>query len=184
MSDPSQAITLLLQRIDDGSHVAPEQLFSLIYDDLRRRAGQLMRAERRDHTLQPTALVNEAFMKVARPGVSFESRAHFFNAAALAMRRILVDHAKARAAGKRGGDWQEISLSDVGETRSPLDVVALSDALDKLAELSPRRAQVVQLRYFAGLGDAEIAKILDVTEKTVQRDWAAARLWLFSEMSK
>src|SRR5262245_37336542 len=127
--EPGRQITRLLGEIDQGARVPPDELFGLIYEELRRRAGRMMGGERRDHTLQPTALVNEAFLKLVRPGVSFESRLHFYNAASLAMRRILVDHAKARRADKRGGAWQEMTLSDVGEVESPVDVVALDDAL-------------------------------------------------------
>lgn len=183
MIQPGPAITLLLSAIDQGENVPPEQLFSLIYDELRQRAGKLMRAERRDHTLQPTALVNEAFMKVAKPGVSFESRVHFFNAAALAMRRILVDHAKARKTDKRGGAWEQVSLSDMSEGDSVVDILALDDALTKLAALSPRQAQVVQLRFFGGLTEDEAAELLGVATKTIRRDWAAARVWLHDQMS-
>lgn len=190
MAATAENITLLLDAIDQGREpAAPERLFPLIYDELRRRAGDLMANERREHTLQPTALVHEAFLKVAKPGVSFQSRLHFFNAAALAMRRILVDHAKARKADKRGGGreggWHRMSLSeiDADAALSPsVDVLALDEALAKLAELSPRQAQVIQLRFFAGLKDAEIAELLQVTERTVRRDWVAARLWLCDQM--
>jgi RNA polymerase sigma factor (TIGR02999 family) len=184
MGESEREITQLLSAIDEGKDFSSNQLFALVYDQLRRRAGQLMNAERRDHTLQPTALVNEAFLKVARPGVSFESKLHFYNAASLAMRRILVDHAKAREASKRGGTWQEMSLSDVGERQETVDVIALDDALDKLAEVAPRQARVVQLRFFGGLSEVEAAELLGVNPKTVRRDWAAARVWLHAEMSK
>jgi len=184
MGESEREITQLLTAIDEGKDFSSNQLFALVYDQLRRRAGQLMNAERRDHTLQPTALVNEAFLKVARPGVSFESKLHFYNAASLAMRRILVDHAKAREASKRGGTWREMSLSDVGEPDvQTVDVVALDEALDKLAEVAPRQARVVQLRFFGGLSEAETAELLDVNPKTVRRDWAAARVWLHTEMT-
>ena len=175
-------ITRLLQEIDEGREVAPERLFPLIYEELHGRANRLMSRERSDHTLQATALVHEAFLKVAKPGVSFQSRLHFFNAAALAMRRILVDHAKAHKADKRGGGYREVSLSEIDEPGPSVDVIALDDALDRLAELSPRQAQVIQLRFFAGLKDAEIAEMLDITERTVRRDWVAARLWLCDRM--
>lgn len=183
MAESDQAITQLLSAIDSGASVPPERLFSLIYDELRSRAARLMRGERHDHTLQPTALVNEAFMKVARPGVSFESRVHFFNAASLAMRRILVDHAKARKADKRGGAWEQVSLGDVTEQAPPVDVLALDEALSELARLSPRQAQVVQLRFFGGLSEEEAAELLGVSGKTVRRDWSAARLWLHDRMN-
>jgi RNA polymerase sigma factor (TIGR02999 family) len=188
MGESEREITRLLSAIDEGKDFSSNQLFGLVYDELRRRAGQLMNAERRDHTLQPTALVNEAFLKVARPGVSFQSKLHFYNAASLAMRRILVDHAKAREASKRGGGgggtWREMSLSDVGEAQQQtVDVVALDEALDKLAQVAPRQARVVELRFFGGLSEAETAELLDVNPKTVRRDWAAARVWLHAEMT-
>src|SRR3954452_5276040 len=132
MGEATKEITRVLSAMEQGQPAAPSELFALIYGELRSRAERLMRAERRDHTLQPTALVNEAFLKVARPGVSFESKLHFYNAASLAMRRILVDHASARSAGKRGGTWQEMSLSEVGQAGPTVDVVALDDALNKL----------------------------------------------------
>lgn len=183
MQATGEQITLLLNAIDEGREGDPERLFPLVYDDLRRRAGHLMSHERRDHTLQATALVHEAFLKVAKPGVSFQSRLHFFNAAALAMRRILVDHAKAHGADKRGGaGWEKISLSEIDTNGPVVDVIALNDALERLQELSPRQAQVVQLRFFAGLKDAEIAELLGVTERTIRRDWIAARLWLCDQM--
>src|SRR4051794_7069988 len=184
MGEATKEITRVLSAMEQGQPAAPSELFALIYGDLRSRAERLMRAERRDHTLQPTALVNEAFLKVARPGVSFESKLHFYNAASLAMRRILVDHAKAHKADKRGGAWDELSLADVGESpEATLDVLALDEALTKLSELSPRQAHVVQLRFFGGLTEQEVAEILGVTYKTIRRDWSAARVWLHAEMS-
>ena len=146
-----------------------------------------MAAERKDHTLQRTALVHEAYMKLVRPGLNFESRLHFFNAAALAMRRILVDHAEAKNALKRGGARREVNLDDVdpaGDDGKEVDLLALDEALTKLAEQSSRQAQVVNLRFFAGLKDAEIAELLGVAEKTVRRDWATARLWLYDQMKQ
>ena len=185
MGDSTKEITRVLNAMEKGEQAATSELFALIYGELRSRAERLMAGERRDHTLQPTALVNEAFLKVARPGVSFESKLHFYNAASLAMRRILVDHAKARKTDKRGGTWGEMSLSDVGETaEQTIDVIALDDALTKLSELSPRQAQVVQLRFFGGLTENEVAELLGVTYKTIRRDWAAARVWLHAEMSE
>ena len=185
MGQATREITRVLSAMEKGEPAAPSELFGLIYGELRSRAERLMSAERRDHTLQPTALVNEAFLKVAKPGVSFESKLHFYNAASLAMRRILVDHAKGRKAEKRGGEWEQLSLADVGEaTDQTIDVIALDDALTKLGELSPRQAQVVQLRFFGGLTEQEVADLLGVTYKTVRRDWSAARVWLHAEMSE
>jgi RNA polymerase sigma factor (TIGR02999 family) len=186
MGDRSDKVTLLLKRLESGEAGAAEELLPLVYHELRSRAGRLMAAERSDHTLQRTALVHEAFMRLVRPGANFESRLHFFNAAALAMRRILVDHAATRRAQKRGGGARAVNLDDVdvaGDAPS-VDMMALDEALTNLAKRSARQAQVVNLRFFAGLRDGEIAELLNIAEKTVRRDWATARLWLYGEMSK
>jgi RNA polymerase sigma factor (TIGR02999 family) len=172
---------------------ASTSLFPLVYDQLRRRAGRLMAGERRDHTLQATALVHEAYLKLANAGCSFEGRLHFLNAACLAMRRILASHARERGRQKRVGGRARIAVNDVDpektdafldESANGLDWLALDEALRKLAELSPRQAQVVQLRFFAGLEDAEIAELLWISGPTVRRDWAAARLWLCKAMQE
>lgn len=186
MSDRADHVTVLLKRLEQGEAGAAEKLLPLVYDELRSRAGRLMAAERKDHTLQRTALVHEAYLKLVRPGATFESRLHFFNAAALAMRRILVDHAAARKSLKRGGAFKEVSLDDVDPAAAEraVDMLALDEALTELARRSPRQAQVVNLRFFAGLKDAEIAELLGVVEKTVRRDWATARLWLYDHMGR
>jgi RNA polymerase sigma-70 factor, ECF subfamily len=190
MGDRSDQVTLLLQRLEQGQASAGHDLLPLVYDELRSRAGRLMAGERSNHTLQRTALVHEAFIRLVRPGANFQSRLHFFNAAALAMRRILVDHAQTRRARKRGGGLQPVNLDDADlqagndDPAALLDILALDEALGRLAELSPRQAQVVNLRFFAGLKDAEIAELLGVVEKTVRRDWSTARLWLYAEMSR
>jgi RNA polymerase sigma factor (TIGR02999 family) len=186
MDERYEKVTMVLQKLETGDVAAAKELLPLVYDELRSRAGRLMAAERKDHTLQRTALVHEAYLKLVRPGVNFQSRLHFFNAAALAMRRILVDHAAAHKAQKRGGGFQEVSLDDLDpatKDAQDVDVLALDEALKKLAERSPRQAEVVNLRFFAGLKDAEIAELLGVAEKTIQRDWATARLWLYDQMS-
>jgi len=180
--DPISSVLAALERGDAG---AQDELLPLVYEELRKRAGRLMAGERRDHTLQRTALVHEAYLRLVRPGASFESRLHFLNAAAMAMRRILLDHADARKRLKRGGGADRVQLDegvDAPGKDPPVDVVALDEALSKLAERSPRQAQVVQLRFFAGVQDAEIAQVLGVSEKTVQRDWATARLWLLDQV--
>lgn len=177
---------MVLQRLEQGEQDAAERLLPLVYDELRSRAGRLMAAERKDHTLQRTALVHEAYLKLVRPGINFQSRLHFFNAAALAMRRILVDHAHARNSLKRGGAFREVCLDDVdpaGGDGKDVDLLALDEALTRLATQSRRQADVVNLRFFAGLKDEEIAELLGVNEKTVRRDWAAARLWLYDQMN-
>ncbi len=177
MCGDSDQITRLLQDMENGQESAAEALYPLIYDELRQRAGKLMAAERADHTLQPTALVHEAFLKVRRPGMSFQSRLHFYNTAALAMRRILVNHAKAHNADKRGGGALELSLDDVDPAQeASIDILALDEAMKSLEARSARQHQVVMLRYFGGMKDAEIAQMLNVTEKTIRRDWATAKL--------
>ena len=184
MVGASDDITRLLLELESGRTSAADELYPLIYDELRRRAGRLMIAERPDHTLQPTALVHEAFMKVNRAGISFQSRLHFYNTAALAMRRILVTYAKARNAEKRGGGALSITLDDVDVANRSIDVdvLALDEAMTKLEQRSDRQHQVVMLRYFGGMKDAEIAEVLGVTEKTVRRAWATAKLWLRAEI--
>lgn len=186
MDERADQVTIILRQLERGESRAADELLPLVYDELRSRAGRLMAAERKDHTLQRTALVHEAYLKLVRPGVNFQSRLHFYNAAALAMRRILVDHAAARKSLKRGGAFRELSLDDIDPEAQgqAVDILALDEALSKLAERSPRQAQVVNLRFFAGLKDAEIAEMLGVADKTVRRDWATARLWLYDQMGK
>jgi RNA polymerase sigma factor (TIGR02999 family) len=188
MSGRFSEITRLLQSVAEGQEFAADELFPLIYGELRGQAVRLMASERKDHTLQPTALVHEAFLKVARPGVSVNGKLHFYRLAAQAMRRILVDHAAARNAGKRGGGGAaELHLEDTDAAATdspPLDMLALNEAMESLRERSQRQHEVVMLRFFGGLKDAEIAALLDVNEKTVRRDWQTAKLWLRAEMSK
>ncbi len=170
-----------MQPIDHSA----DSLLPLVYAELRARAAKLMSAERPDHTLQRTALVHEAYLKLANAGARFQSKLHFFNAAALAMRRILVDHAMRRGRKKRHGGGVRLNLEDHTIPPQPaanIDGLALNEALDELAAASPRQAQVVMLRFFAGLGDAEIARLLDISEPTVRRDWATARPWLYRRM--
>jgi RNA polymerase sigma-70 factor, ECF subfamily len=190
-NDDDERITHLLAAIERGERDAGAKLLPIVYDELRARAGRLMVRERRDHTLQRTALVHEVFIKLVKPGAGFESRRHFFNAAAMAMRSILKDHASARKALKRGGGVAELSLDDVdhapasGATASPtIDILDLDDALSKLAAKSPRQAEVVILRFFGGLDYETIAQLQGVNEKTVRRDWATAKLWLYDAMEQ
>lgn len=185
MSSASSQVTLLLQAIDRGETDAANQLLPLVYDELRSRAGKLIAGERRDHTLQRTALVHEAYLKLAGGQLSFQSRAHFFNAAALAMRRILVNHAASRAALKRGGSRGRVDLTRVDvpdETPDTIDWLGLDEALKQLEAISPRQHQVVMLRFFSGRTEIEIAEMLGVSEVTVRRDWATARIWLYRAM--
>ncbi|HEX3469671.1 MAG TPA: sigma-70 family RNA polymerase sigma factor [Silvibacterium sp.] len=184
---PDHSISVLLFQLSQGNREAEELLMTQVYGELRRLARQYMRRERVNHTLQPTALVNEAYLQlIGQPGVSWQSRAHFFAAAAQLMRHILVDHARAHKAGKRGGGQQQVTLDEnvlsLGTTS--VDVLALHETLENLSKLDPRQARVVELHFFGGLTFEEIAYVLDTSERTVKRDWAMARAWLKIELSK
>jgi RNA polymerase sigma-70 factor, ECF subfamily len=184
MAQP-QTVTVLLEQISGGDEQAVGSLFELLYDELRRRADRYMANERPDHTLQPTALVHEAFAElVEREGAAYQSRAHFFYAAAQAMRRLLLDHsAKYRRRQsllpRVDGDGIDIA----GDAEDGVDIEALDAAMKKLEALDSRRHRVVMLRYFAGRSDEEIAELMGVSAKTVRRDWATAKVFLKSEMT-
>lgn len=186
MPTSDERVTKLLGAIDAGDAAAADSLLPLVYDELRARAGKLIGLERRDHTLQRTALVHEAYLKMVRGECSFQSRAHFFNAAALAMRRILVDHAVERKALKRGGARARVSLDDVdvADSGNELDWLELDEALQAFATVSPRQHQVVMLRFFSGRTQPEIAELLQVSLATVERDWTMARAWLYRAMKQ
>jgi RNA polymerase sigma factor (TIGR02999 family) len=181
------SITGLLQQLSAGNREVEAQLIPQVYDELRRLAAHYMRAERRNHTLQPTALVNEAYtVLVQQPQVPWQSRAHFFATASHLMRHILVDHARRRNAAKRGGVQRQVTLTDAVfqvEDRT-IDLIILNEALDRLTELDPRQARIVEYHFFGGLNFAEIAEVLDLSERTVKRDWSMARAWLKGELSK
>jgi RNA polymerase sigma factor (TIGR02999 family) len=158
-----------------------DRLMTLIYPELRRLARRQFRAERSDHLLQPTALVNEAYLRlVSHEAHTWENRSHFYGAAAQLMRRILIDHARAQRARKRNGDYAAIPLEEVAvfSEEPSIDVLALDEALTDLEKLSPRQVRIVELRYFAGSSIPEIAETLGMNARTVDRDWAAARAWL------
>ena len=163
------------------------QILPLVYDLLRQRARGMMAREAAGHTLSPTALVHEAYLRVADRRNEFESRRHFYNAAAEAMRRILVDHARSRRSAKRGGGAggmrPGILEPEAPFTLDSLDWLALDEAMQRLAERDARRHRVVMLRFFGGLSEPEVAEMLGVDERTVRRDWVAARVWLFSRLS-
>jgi RNA polymerase sigma-70 factor, ECF subfamily len=184
---PEHSISQLLFEVSHGNRDAEALLMAQVYGELRRLARKYMRAERVNHTLQPTALVNEAYLRLmTEPGATWQDRAHFFAAAAQLMRHILVDHARARTAGKRGGVQHQVTLDEglaSAEDRS-IEVLALHEALEKLAKLDARQARVVELHFFGGLTFEEIAYLLDVAERTVKRDWSMARAWLKLELSK
>lgn len=173
-------ITLLLARWSDGDPKALADLMPLVYAELRRLAVSQMRQERPDHTLQPTALVHEAYLRLAGHRAGFRSRIHFYGAAAQAMRRILVDHARSRSAAKRGQRDPLVDLEKVmGVGMEPQrDLVALDEALDRLATVAPRAAKVVELRFFGGLSIDEAAAFMDISPATVKRQWSFARAWL------
>ena len=186
-SRSARAVTDLLQAWASGDEGALEELLPLVYDDLRRQAKRYMRAQPAGHTLQTTALVHEAYLRlVGQSAVAWNGRAHFFGVAAKAMRSILVDHARARHAAKRGGSAHAITLDDAGGIAGPepsVDVLALDEALGRLAEQDARKSRLVELRYFGGLGIEEAAAVLGVSPATAKRDWTTARAWLRRELS-
>jgi len=185
--DPDD-VTQLLARSSGGDRAAMATLFDVLYRELRRLAVSTMRAERREHTLQPTALVHEAFMRLAADRSPVENRHHFFGVAAVAMRRILVEHARARHAAKRGGHAPRVPLDDVDPVAptglDDVDVAALDIALTRLAALDERQARIVELRFFAGLTVEETAAVVALSSRTVKREWQMARAWLRREMSR
>ncbi len=180
-------VTQVLAQLRDGDAQAAGKLLPLVYDELRWLAGRYMRAETEGHTLQPTALVHEAYLRlVSHADANWQNRAHFFAVAAQAMRNILVDHARGLRAVKRGGGRHRLPLdeaSDVSLERGEY-VLALDEALSKLAAFDPQQGRVVELRFFAGLTIEETAEVLGVSPKTIQRDWLMARAWLHREVTK
>lgn len=179
-------VTRILHDWSGGDDAAPERLMPFVYDELRRLARSFLAGERGAHTLQPTALVHEAYVRlVDQRSVNWQNRAHFYGLAASMMRRVLIDHARARAAGKRGGAAVRLSLDDVQiplEQRAA-DFVALDEALERLAQFDERKCRIVEMRFFAGLSEEEIAEVLGVATRTVLREWKKARLWLYRELS-
>jgi RNA polymerase sigma-70 factor (ECF subfamily) len=169
-----------------GNRDAEAKLISLVYAELRRLAAHYLRGERADHTLQPTALVHEAYLRLAKlQDVDWQSRSHFFATAATVMRRILVDHARAQRAGKREALHNAVSLEDaliVSPSRST-ELIALDEALNKLAHLDARRSKIVELRFFGGLSEEETGTVLGISERTVKRDWRIAKAWLYDELN-
>jgi RNA polymerase sigma-70 factor, ECF subfamily len=182
----SSDVTQILQAWSEGDQSAPERLMPLVYQELRRVAGDYLRRERPDHTLQATALVHEAYLKlVDQTRVDWKNRAHFCGIAAQLMRRVLMEHARAHNAEKRGGKMEKLYLDETRELaqeRAP-DLIALDDALKSLASTFPRESEVVELKFFGGLEAKEIAEVLHVSTKTVLRDWSFAKLWLCRELS-
>ena len=181
-------ITQLLANMKLGNADAEARLISLLYRDLRRVAGSHMRNERADHSLQPTALVHEAYLRLRKVhSIDWQSRSHFLAVAAHTMRQILVDHARAKHAGKRGLDWNQVSI-EVGELsaapESTVDIVVLDEALGRLETFDHRQAKVVEMRFFGGLSEDEIGAQLGISERTVKREWRIAKAWLYHELSQ
>ena len=179
-------VTQILHDWSGGDRAAPERLMPFVYDELRRLARAFLSRERGGHTLQPTALVHEAYVRlVDQTRVDWQNRAHFYGIAASMMRRVLIDHARAHITGKRGGAAIHLSLDDV---QLPIEqraagLLALDEALERLAAMDERKCRVVEMRFFGGMTDEEIAESLGVTTRTVLRDWKKARLWLYRELS-
>jgi RNA polymerase sigma factor (TIGR02999 family) len=181
-----QNLTQLLLEWQQGDKGALDELTALVYDELRRIAHRYVRQERDGHTLETTALVNEAYVRLAgQQKIQWQNRAHFFAVMAQVMRHILIDHARRRHFAKRGGEWQRVSLdeSSVMTPERAAELVALDDALTELARLDPRKSRVVELRYFGGLSLEETAAILEVSTMTVRRDWRAAKAWLYKALT-
>lgn len=188
MTDSSvDDITGLLLAWGRGEQTALEKLTPLVFEELRKQARRYMRRQRSGHTLQTTALVNEAYLRLIDASrVQWQDRAHFFAVAAQLMRRILVDFARARGNLKRGGGAPVIALEDAPEVASErnADLIALDDALTTLAELNPRQSRIVELRYFGGLTEEETAEALQISPRTARRDWSLARAWLYRELNR
>ncbi|PWU18362.1 MAG: RNA polymerase subunit sigma [Verrucomicrobia bacterium] len=179
-------VTRILEAAQAGAAKAAEELLPLVYDELRKLAAARMANERADHTLQPTALVHEAWLRLAGSDAEmpFANRAHFFAAAADAMRRILIERARRKASQKRGGERERIDLDEleVASAANNDTLIAVNEALDKLAREDERAAQLVKLRFFVGLSLEDAGRILGVTERTAKRDWSFARAWLYDEI--
>jgi len=185
---PPEEITQLLAAYNNGDHQALEQVFPLVYNELRRLAAGYLRREREDHTLQPTALVHEAYLRLLGQDVDWQNRAHFLGVAAQMMRRILVDHARQHRSEKRGSGGVKIALDEVEainlSAERAADLIALDDALTALAEFDPQKSRMVELRYFAGLSVEETAKVLGISIATFVRQWKTTRAWLYREITK
>lgn len=186
MTAPPNDITQLLVDWGKGNKLALDGLMPMVYDELHRIASRYLRRERQGHTLQTTALINEAYLRIVDQNrVNWQSRAHFFGVAAQMMRRILVDHARSHLYAKRGGGAQKLTLDEAIATpqERDLDLVALDDALTTLAQIDPQQSRIIELRFFGGLTIEETAEVLGISPATVKRDWNMAKAWLFGEIS-
>jgi RNA polymerase sigma factor (TIGR02999 family) len=186
MPQSQQNVTELLIAWSDGNKQALDLLMPIVFDELRRQAARYLRGERAGHTLQTTALVNEAYLRlVDQNNVRWQNRAHFFGIAAQLMRRILVDHARAKHRAKRGGADLRVTLNEATAVAADreVDLVALDEALDRLAKIDLQQSRVVELRFFSGLNVEETAEVLNISPATVKRDWSVAKAWLYREIS-
>jgi RNA polymerase sigma-70 factor, ECF subfamily len=187
MDADREDVTALLAEFAKGNDEAASKLIPLVYAELRRLASSYMRRERSDHTLQATALVHEAYLKlVDQRSVNWQSRAHFFGVAAQVMRRILVDHARGHLREKRGGEQRAVPIDEalVFAPEQSLDLVKLDQALERLTKLDPRQGKIVELRFFGGLTVEQTAELLDISPKTVKRDWSMAKAWLHGDLKQ
>jgi len=185
-STPQHEITLLLDAWSSGNQSALDELYPLVYDELHRLARRYMSREKKGHTLQTTALINEAYVRlVDQRNVHWANRSHFFAISAQIMRRILIDHARSHAYAKRGGGQEQVSLDETAtlQVTKSAELLKLDDALLSLAEIDQRRSKVVELRYFGGLSNDEIAQALGISPNTVTRDWNMARAWLYQQLA-
>jgi RNA polymerase sigma-70 factor (ECF subfamily) len=186
MDHPPGEVTLLLARSEKGDREAVNQLVTILHHELRRLAGSKMKSERPDHTLQPSALLNEAYISmVEQTNLQVKSRAHFFGIASTIMRRILIDYARKRSAAKRGGGFTliPVDLERVPAPEKPEGLLALNEALDRLEQLDPQQARIVELRFFGGLSVEEAGAVLGISDSTVKREWRTAKIWLERELS-
>jgi RNA polymerase sigma-70 factor, ECF subfamily len=184
-SDPTSTISRLLESVRNGDAAAAAALTPMLYNELHRLAMHHMRNERPGHTLQATALVNEAYLKlIDNREANWQNRAHFLAIASQAMRRVLIDHARSKRRVKRGGLQQKVALEDVviAAEEQTYDLIALDEALDRLAKVDARQSRIVELRFFGGLSVEQTAEVLSISPKTVKRDWAVARAWLHREL--
>jgi RNA polymerase sigma-70 factor, ECF subfamily len=186
MSELGESVTVWLRRFREGEPGAEQKLIECLYADLHRLARNYMRHERVGHTIQPTALVNEAYLKlIDRENRNWHNKAHFMAAAAVAMRRILIDHARCKLTQKHGGEWARIPLDDEAavSTQRPEDLIALDQAMERLAAFDPELARLVEWRFFGGLSDEESAQLMGISTRTVKRRWSVAKAWLYGELN-
>jgi RNA polymerase sigma factor (TIGR02999 family) len=185
MNEQSSDVTELLAQVREHSGDAERQLYQLVYDELRKLARLNMRRENASHTLQATALVHEAYVRLKKDNRVFQNRAHFYRVAGQIMRRILVDHARAKVAGKRGGGANQVELPEFpGPVMEPEKMLALDEALLRLSKMDERQGRIVELRFFCGMTEEQIGEVLGVSSRTVKRNWTVARAWLYEQIGR